>query len=113
MLADSISEILSLHGYFVRIANSAEDAIQLMYEGLPDLVVSDYWLDGMTGIAFANILQESPQTANIPFLLLTGVDSSQLSGDFEFDNIVRKPFDIQAFIRQIETYLSDNHAPLG
>ncbi|MEO1288814.1 MAG: response regulator [Chloroflexota bacterium] len=113
LLADGLREILSLYGYCVDSASCAEDALQLIHDDLPHLIVSDYLLRGMTGIEFATVLKGHEETVHIPFLLLTGMHPSQLSGVFNTNNIIQKPFEIEAFISQIKNYLSDNYASLG
>jgi DNA-binding NtrC family response regulator len=51
-LAENIAEILRLDGHFTDVAGSAEEALPKASHSVPDVVVTDYRLPGITGAAF-------------------------------------------------------------
>ncbi|MEO1288815.1 MAG: response regulator [Chloroflexota bacterium] len=105
-LADGVGEILRLYNYTVEMVNSAEDALQLLNDYVPDLIVCDYHLDGMTGVAFADALQQEERFAQIPFFLLTGMPRSDIQGNIAPERIIKKPFEIEPFLDTILQELS-------
>ncbi len=57
-------------GFSVSTAQSARSALDTMGAGSYDVIVSDYQMPGMDGIAFLKVVRE--RDGNIPFILFTG-----------------------------------------
>jgi DNA-binding response OmpR family regulator len=55
---------------------SAEEAIDLLKDELPDLIISDVMLPGMPGTLFCRQVKEQAHTSHLPVILLTARDSS-------------------------------------
>jgi CheY-like chemotaxis protein len=53
VIADSLAVILKTKGYIVRIAYSAEEALQLAPEFRPDALISDVMMPGINGVELA------------------------------------------------------------
>lgn len=51
-LAENIAEILQIDGHTTRIAGSAEEALSGAPQDEPDVIVTDYRLPGINGVAF-------------------------------------------------------------
>jgi two-component system, NtrC family, sensor kinase len=62
---------LEAHGFAVERVASAEAALDRLNEQLPDLVVSDYHLPGISGGELARRLRLNAATRSIPVLMLT------------------------------------------
>lgn len=52
-IANSLAFILDLEGFATRIAYSGEEGIELAYTFRPDILVSDVFMGGMTGLEAA------------------------------------------------------------
>ena len=63
--------------YDVTTADSAESALELFKVGyMPDLVLLDFTLPGISGVEFCRIIKEDPSTKSIPVIFLTAsIDS--------------------------------------
>lgn len=59
-------------GYIVDGAASAEEAVERIAQGLPDLILMDVQLPGMDGLELTKQLKADPATAGIPVLAVTG-----------------------------------------
>lgn len=57
----------------VEVAHAAE-AAELALEKLPDAVVTDLWMPGISGLQLCRLLRAEPVTASIPVVLLTASD---------------------------------------
>ena len=66
-----IRRALERHGFQVERAASAEAALERLNGPLPDLVISDYHLPGMSGGDLARALRLNMRTRTIPVLILT------------------------------------------
>jgi DNA-binding LytR/AlgR family response regulator len=72
--AQHLQEYLVRHHYFVTgIASNLQDALRFYRSRVPDLVITDVFLDGIPeGISFAEILQKEGGSRR-PFIFLTSV----------------------------------------
>jgi len=66
-----MSLTLRFDGYEVLQAHNGAQAIQLATEHVPDLILTDVMMPGLTGHEIAHRLLESPLTANIPIIFVT------------------------------------------
>ncbi|HLK33186.1 MAG TPA: response regulator [Terriglobales bacterium] len=69
-VADSIAQILSLHGFDTRVAYDGREAIRQVLEDCPDAIVSDVLMPRVNGIEAAKAIQEMCPEARI--LLFSG-----------------------------------------
>lgn len=84
--------------YEVRTAASGEEALEVLREWPPHLVISDVMMPGLDGIGFCRILKADPGTRNTPVVLLTalGDRDHQVRGLASgADDYVVKPFDME------------------
>jgi putative two-component system response regulator len=72
-LAILMRELLSGAGYDVIAVADAEAALTEITRRLPDLIVSDVIMPGMSGYELCRQLKEDPSTRLIPFVLMTGL----------------------------------------
>jgi DNA-binding response OmpR family regulator len=75
VVADTLGQILSGHGYEVRVTYSAESAIDVLSYWTPTLAILDVMLPKMNGIELALILKESYSDCHV--LLFSGQPSVQ------------------------------------
>ena len=106
---DAISEgvrlLLTRRGYEVGVAPCAEDAMKLIAEKIPDLIISDLEMGaGDTGLQFCERLRRNPDTAGVPFILATaaGIDLTRFN---LIDGFLVKPYDIEALITFVSKHL--------
>ena len=58
VVADTLGQILSNHGYMVQVSGSAEAALELLIDWKPDVAILDVMLPQMNGIDLALVLKE-------------------------------------------------------
>lgn len=63
--------VLTDGGFEVRTCESGEEALQLIGERRPDLVLVDIALPGMTGLEFCQRLRADPSTCDLPLVAMT------------------------------------------
>ncbi|MCX7558267.1 SpoIIE family protein phosphatase [Sulfitobacter sp. F26204] len=91
-----LSKTLSKWGFDVIETDTAERALEICAEHMPDLIVSDWILPGMSGINFCRAFREMSQDGYTYFILLTSksdkVDVAQ-GLDSGADDFLTKPVD--------------------
>jgi two-component system, OmpR family, phosphate regulon response regulator PhoB len=108
----AIQELLSLTlseaGHLAVLAGDAAQAYQQTQEVLPDLILLDWMLPGMSGIEFARKLRTQPRTQNIPIIMLTAKAQEQdkLAGlETGADDYMVKPFSTRELNARIKAVL--------
>ncbi|MES2553988.1 MAG: phosphate regulon transcriptional regulator PhoB [Pseudomonadota bacterium] len=118
----AIQELLALNltqaGHNAIRALSVEQAQMLIREALPDLIILDWMLPGMSGIEFARKLKSDEFTKTIPIIMLTarGEEVDKVRGlEVGADDYVTKPFSprelnarIKAVLRRRSPQMTDD-----
>jgi CheY-like chemotaxis protein len=94
--ADSIASLLESSGHDVKVAYSAEKALEMAAEYQPEIMLLDIGLPEMDGYEVAKRLRQNPQLKDLRLIALTGYgqDSDrQRSRETGFDAHVVKPVD--------------------
>ena len=95
-------------GFTVREAGDTRDASEAINTEVPDLVLLDWMLPGISGVEFARRLRREERTRNLPIIMLTarGEEENKLKG-FEVgaDDYITKPFSTQELVARIKAVL--------
>jgi two-component system chemotaxis sensor kinase CheA len=69
--------ILEAAGYDVQLAIDGVEALELMANELPDLVISDIAMPRLDGLGLAQRLKSNEQTRHLPVILVTSLESPE------------------------------------
>lgn len=106
-IREGLCEYLSLEGYDVEGASSAEDALSKGIDRF-GLLLLDVMMDGMDGFELARRLRRSADTASIPIIFLTAkdTDDDMVAGlRLGADDYIPKPFSMKNVIARIEAVM--------
>jgi signal transduction histidine kinase len=94
--AELLKVMLASEGYVLLTATSGEDALALLAEQQPDLILLDVMMPGMDGYQVATRIKQNPATNNIPVIMLTALDdrnSRMLGLNAGAEDFLTKPVD--------------------
>ena len=108
----AIRELLAVNladaGYEVRTAEDAETARRMLDGDLPDLLLLDWMLPGMSGLALAKQLRGDARTRDLPIIMVTarGEEADRVAGlEAWVDDYVTKPFSPRELKARIKAVL--------
>ncbi len=118
----AIQELIALNleqaGYSSLQAVDGEQALDLVRDELPDLVLLDWMLPGMSGVEFARRMRADRRTQGVPIIMLTARADEQdkLTGlETGADDYITKPFSprelnarIKALLRRRSPQVTDD-----
>lgn len=105
---ENLAEILELSGYQVATAENGKVGVQEARSGKPDLILCDVMMPELDGFGVLRILDQTPQTADIPFVFLTAKaekDDFRKGMNLGADDYITKPFDDVELLDAIEMRL--------
>ena len=93
---ETLQSVLEGEGYNLIMAENGPQAIEQAKAFLPDVILLDVMMPGMTGFEVCERIRNDPQVAEIPIIILTALDDreSLLTGlKAGADDFISKPFD--------------------
>lgn len=124
---DALSTLLQYNlekeGYEVGVAIDGDEALMMINERQPDLLVCDWMMPKVSGIEVTRRLRAQTETRNLPIVMLTArsEETDRIRGlDTGADDYVIKPFSmvelvarIRAVLRRIRPGLSEDRVMFG
>jgi two-component system, OmpR family, phosphate regulon response regulator PhoB len=99
---------LKAEGYRTRLVETGEDVRPAINDEMPDLVLLDWMLPGMSGIDACRLIRARPETQSLPIIMLTarGEETEMLRGlSTGADDYIVKPFSMPELLARIRSVL--------
>lgn len=106
--------VLESEGYQVAIANNGQDAIKLLEETHPQLVLMDIMMPGTSGIEVSRSIKQQQNYETLPILLVSAVDrvKEQQLNYSQANGVLYKPFNLDDLLNKVEQLTSDRQVQL-
>jgi len=107
-IREMVTMALERADFAVVQAASAAEAERRLADGLPDLIVLDWMMPGVSGIELARRLRRDDYTRQVPIIMLTarGEEDDRVRGlDAGADDYLTKPFSPRELIARIRAVL--------
>jgi two-component system KDP operon response regulator KdpE len=104
-IARVLKTALSSQGYEIKTASDGESALNLAMDWIPDLIVTDLSMPGMTGIELCKLVRERSQ---VPLIVLSvrGEEKTKIEAlDAGADDYVTKPFSVNELLARVRANL--------
>ena len=107
-LVELIDFHLSRAGFETTRTASGDEALLLVRESVPDLVLLDWMIEGTSGIEVCRRLRRMPETKNVPIIMITarGEETDRIRGlDTGADDYITKPFSPKEMLARVGAVL--------
>jgi len=101
-----LKDLLGSDGYAVEVAHNGRDGLAKARVLLPDLILLDVVMPGMSGFEVCEALRADPKLAEVPVIILTSLEDreSRLKGIAAgADDFLTKPFDATEMLLRVKT----------
>jgi DNA-binding NarL/FixJ family response regulator len=103
-----VKDYLEFRGYEVITAENGREALEVLEQEIPDMIICDVMMPEMDGYAFVNQVRQEERTSWIPILFLSAKGQSQdkIKGlNIGADVYMVKPFEPEEVVAQVEASL--------
>ena len=103
-----LKDILETRGYNILQTREGLEAIDLAVLNLPDLILMDIQLPGMSGLEVTRLLRGDKRSRRIPIIAVTAFAMGwheREALDSGCDAYISKPISIFGFLRTVESFL--------
>ena len=107
-IREMIAVALEMAGYECLEADSAQSAHPMIVDSLPDMILLDWMMPGISGIEFARRLRKDEMTSDIPIIMLTAKadENNKIQGlETGIDDYITKPFSPRELVARLKTVL--------
>jgi CheY-like chemotaxis protein len=106
----ALSETLEAEGYAVRGARDGIEALEVIRECRPELIITDLLMPTMTGFELLGALHDDPELATIPTLIITAARGPEARETRGAQAVFPKPLDLDRLLRAINVYANNESA---
>lgn len=105
-----LENIMQDAGFETLCALSVQEALDIMKDAMPQVILSDFSMPGMGGVEFCRLLKENPRTRDIPFIFITVASSKEekkeafQAGAADF---ILKPYEPMEVVMRVNNQLSN------
>jgi DNA-binding NarL/FixJ family response regulator len=103
-----VKDYLEFRGYEVITSENGREALEVLEQDIPDMIICDVMMPEMDGYQFVNQVRQDERTSWIPILFLSAKGQSQdkIKGlNIGADVYMVKPFEPEELVAQVEASL--------
>tara|TARA_B100001121_G_scaffold23350_1_gene18066 strand:+ start:1356 stop:2042 length:687 start_codon:yes stop_codon:yes gene_type:complete len=107
---------LEKNGFLVKSAFNGEQALDMIYEKKPNVLIADWMMPKMSGIELCKILRSNKDTKLLPIIMLSArsEDADKSLGlDTGADDYISKPFSPRELVSRVKALIRRTNASMS
>jgi CheY-like chemotaxis protein len=103
---DMATAVFELRGVEVKAVDNARDALRILDEFQPTVILLDLAMPDMTGWEMVKLIRERERDSHTPVIALSvrlSITDGDRAKEAGFDGFIAKPFSIHSIFHEIET----------
>ena len=111
-VVELLSRILGYEGYQVSKAASSQQALRIVDDQTPDVVIVDWMMPDIDGLALCRMFRAKPQAATVPIIMISADDGVRaICREAGADAWLTKPFDVDYLLACVHGLLARRAGP--
>ena len=111
-ILELLNAMLEFKGYRVVTARNGQEALEVIEQERPALIIADILMPKMDGFSLVNRLRLNPQTRDIPVIFLSATyvapEDKAFARTIGVTRFIEKPVDVESFLPMIAEYLAQD-----
>jgi two-component system, OmpR family, KDP operon response regulator KdpE len=103
-MIEVLGALLEEEGYALLFAANGLEALEILREKTPDLVVTDLMMPAMSGAELFRAMKKHPPSREVPVILMTSA-LKPTGADLRWTDFLSKPFELDDMLRSIRKAL--------
>jgi DNA-binding response OmpR family regulator len=104
-----VEVILKRYGFEVLTTLRGEEVLSKTKSFSPQLILLDVFLSGVDGIDVCNILKSTPETKDIPVIMISAhTNFKEIKKFCKADDFIAKPFDANELVKKINHFIGSS-----
>ena len=107
---------LEKNGFLIKSASNGEQALDMIYEKKPNVLIADWMMPKMSGIELCKILRSNEDTKLLPIIMLSArsEDADKSLGlDTGADDYISKPFSPRELVSRVKALIRRTNASMS
>lgn len=102
-ILEVMQEALTYEGFEVKCIQESDHILDTIRQFKPDLLITDYLLNGINGGEICHMLKTNNETTSVPVMIISAYPRVLKSlGDYGSDDFIAKPFDLNELMWRIK-----------
>ncbi|MBW4539473.1 MAG: response regulator [Myxacorys chilensis ATA2-1-KO14] len=105
-IRELLRQNLEAEGYQILEAKDGREAVAIVKQQKPHLIILDVMMPDMTGFDVAAVLKHDPQTMGIPIIILSIVDDKERGLQVGVDRYLTKPINAELLLHEVDLLIA-------
>jgi CheY-like chemotaxis protein len=113
LIRHTVCRFLQERGFAVESATNGQEALELLKQSRPDLIITDMQMPKMSGSELITALKAQPETSNIPIVIVAGKQSGFEKKEKRANFAIFKDIDIETQLgKALKAIMGDGFAKI-
>lgn len=107
-ISETLAEVLDDEGYRCHVAANGREALNLMAETRPDLVICDVMMPVLDGREMLREMRRRPELAGVPVVMTSAASAAFTGENADHQAFLKKPFKLDTLLATVRRLLGED-----
>jgi DNA-binding response OmpR family regulator len=107
-ISNAVKSVLEDEGYEVELASDGIEALTVLNQNPPDLVLMDVMIPRLSGYDVLKKMRAAGHSKEIPVILMSCVNPQVKQSDFKWRHFLKKPFSLETLLEVVSNSMNSS-----